>query len=129
MPDQAPKIESFKGSGRLVYDKKRRTIVSEKPVADKNLGKGWFCKCCGWQGEMPNTKIIPDNMGTAQAPCCPDCDQHAALYRRMTPEDMKDPDNFHIYSPEDGDGMSKWQYFLELISRQIKRWRQMSHHS
>ena len=44
----------------------------------------------------------------------------------MTPEEMKDPDNFHIYSPEDGDGMTKWEYFLELIRRRIRRWHGIS---
>jgi hypothetical protein len=41
--------------------------------------KVWVCKACGWRGEMPNTKVLPDAMGTAQVPCCPDCDQHVYL--------------------------------------------------
>ena len=32
MPDQAPKIDSFSGKGRLVYDKARRTIVTVPPA-------------------------------------------------------------------------------------------------
>jgi hypothetical protein len=48
-------------------------------IADKALRKSWVCKCCGWRGEMPNTKVLPDSMGTAQVLCCPECDQHAAL--------------------------------------------------
>jgi hypothetical protein len=48
-------------------------------IADKALTQGWACKACGWRGEMPNTKSLPDAMGAAQTPCCPDCDQHAAL--------------------------------------------------
>src|SRR5271169_6388100 len=32
---------------------------------------GWTCKACGWRGEMPNTKDVPDDMGTAQVPSCP----------------------------------------------------------
>lgn len=55
--------------------------VDPKRVAAKALAKRWACKCCGWHGEMPNTKVLPDSMGTAQTPSCPDCDQHAALSR------------------------------------------------
>lgn len=104
MTDQAPNIDIKPGDGgRLVYDKTKRAIVAvpndrqdkygialmmisqgcSDPVgvATRALMKGWHCQGCGWHGEMPNTKDIADAMGTAQVPSCPDCDQHAALYR------------------------------------------------
>jgi len=58
-------------------------------VADRALAKGWTCKACGWQGEMPNTKVLPNPMGYAQTPCCPECDQHAALTQAQEPGEDK----------------------------------------
>jgi hypothetical protein len=37
MPDQAPNIDPNLGPGRLVYDKAKRTIVSQSPNADKHV--------------------------------------------------------------------------------------------